>query len=95
MSFSNFKENLAERYANFKARMQERADRKIARKTNGEAKEPGRFKKWLSRVGAFAKRIISYCFAIIYYYVSFYYNKFYFAIHFLLLQIYFLCVPWF
>ena len=56
MSFSNFKENLAERYANFKARMQERADRKIARKTNGEAKEPGRFKKWLSRVGAFAKR---------------------------------------
>ena len=29
MSFSNFKENLAERYANFKARMQERADRKI------------------------------------------------------------------
>ena len=56
MSFSNFKENLAERYANFKARMQERADRKIARKTNGEAKEPGRFKRWLSRVGAFAKR---------------------------------------
>ena len=30
--------------------------KRVARKTNGEAKEPGRFKKWLSRVGAFAKR---------------------------------------
>lgn len=56
MSFSNFKENLAERYANFKARMQERADRKIARKTNGEAKEPGRFGRCVSRIGAFAKK---------------------------------------
>lgn len=47
---------LAERYSNFKVYMQERADRRIALKTNGEVKEPGKFKKCLIKVGDFAKR---------------------------------------